>query len=154
MNILKVLFSGYQTSDAQKLYSTQGLTKDELAEFKAKLASMGSMDASRIDSIISNYEEVDTNNDGKVTMFEMQAYLKSKGLMNGFTFSNMSSSIGNNYGVLNANRAQDSLSKTIEELQASRYNNFSIYQGSDGTLLDDVSEYSTETDNSYSYMDI
>lgn len=153
MNILKVLFSGHQTSDVQKLYSTQGLTKDELAEFKAKLASMGSMDASRIDSIISNYEEVDTNNDGKVTMSEMQMYLKSKGLMNGFAFSNMSSSIGN-YGVLNANRAQDNLSKTIEELQASRHNNFSIYQGSDGTLLDDVAEDSTDTDDSYSYMDI
>jgi hypothetical protein len=85
MNIFKVAYENFKTQyDASHGINTtnQGMTKEQLSVFKQMLLSQGARQTTQIDSVITNYDNVDTNHDGKVTMAEIYNYLKKKGLVN------------------------------------------------------------------------
>lgn len=52
--------------------STQGLTREQLSQLA--LAGTSGMSTSLLDTVMSHFDEIDTNRDGKVTNSEIKAY--------------------------------------------------------------------------------
>lgn len=57
------------------------LTKDQLSAFNTQLISMGLNKPPGIENMIQNFDQVDSDNDGKLTHEEIQAYLVNNGFI-------------------------------------------------------------------------
>lgn len=60
----------------QKLKQNQNISKDDLTQAQAALAQTGA-DSKKIDSLLDNYDKIDTNGDG-ISLSELQTYDRTK----------------------------------------------------------------------------
>jgi len=88
------IISPEEMSNLTNTMSTQGLTKQELTDLYASGAS--GLSASTVENILEHFDEMDSNNDGRVTSAEISAYnvessrIKKEDEFNNRKASNMS----------------------------------------------------------------
>ena len=93
------IISAEEMTNLTNTLSTQGLTKEELTQLYATGGS--GLSASTIENILNNFDEMDTNHDGRITSAEISAYdlncsrLKKEDEFNARMANNMSVFYGN-----------------------------------------------------------
>lgn len=113
------IISPEEMSNLTNTMSTQGLTKQELTDLYASGAS--GLSASTVENILEHFDEMDSNNDGRVTSAEISAY-----------------------------NVESSRIKKEDEFNNRKANNMSVFYGSEDSSSDSYSilsyKYSNKTD--------
>lgn len=113
-----------------------GLTKDQLASLSNDIGSSDSTASSSIKSLINNFDKVDTNGDGKVSMKEAMAYKEKTASTNsGSSSSSTSTASSTSINDLNA----QILSQITKLMQAYGIGNNQSSQSGIGSLLSMIS---------------
>ena len=102
------IISAEEMTNMTNILSTQGLTKDELTQLYATGSS--GLSASTIENILTHFDDMDTNHDGRITSAEITAF-----------------------------NVDSSKQKLEDEFNAKKASNMSVFYGDDSSSVDSYS---------------